>query len=151
MRKIMLLFAFFGLLGMQLFAQKTITGTVTSADDGSTLPGVSVVVKGTTIATVTDVDGKYVLKNVPNDATTLVFSLVGMQTQEVPISGDVVDCSLQSAQVQVGQVVVTALGISRQKKSLGYAVQEVSGDEVSEVKSQNFISQLSGKVAGVQI
>ncbi len=151
MRKIMLLFAFFGLLGMQLFAQKTITGTVTSADDGSTLPGVSVVVKGTTIATVTDVDGKYVLKNVPNDATTLVFSLVGMQTQEVPISGDVVDCSLQPAQVQVGEVVVTALGISREKKSLGYAVQEVSGDEVSEVKSQNFISQLSGKVAGVQI
>ena len=147
----MLLFAFFGLLGMQLFAQKTITGTVTSADDGSTLPGVSVVVKGTTIATVSDIDGKYVLNNVPSDATTLVFSLVGMATQEVPISGDVVDCALEPSQVEVGTVVVTALGVTRETKSLGYAVQEVNGDDLNVVKSNNFVSQLSGKVAGVQI
>jgi TonB-linked SusC/RagA family outer membrane protein len=151
MRKIMLLFAFFGLLGVQVFAQKTITGTVTSADDGSTLPGVSVLVKGTTIATVTDINGKYVLKNVPNDAKTLVFSFMGMQTQEVPINGDVVDCAMQKKEVALNQVVVTALGISREKKSLGYAVQEISGNDVNTVKSENFISQLSGQVAGVQI
>lgn len=147
----MLLFAFLGLLGMQMFAQKTITGTVTSADDGSTLPGVSVLVKGTTIATVTDIDGKYEFKNVPEDATTLVFSFIGMAPQEVPISGNVVDCSLEKSDVTVGDVVVTALGITRDKKALTYSVQEVGGEDINRVKSNNFVNNLAGKIAGVQI
>jgi len=147
----MLLLAFLGLLGMQAFAQKTITGTVFNSEDGKTLPGVSVLVKGTTIATVTDIDGKYILKNVPDDATTLVFSFIGMKTQEIPISGNVVDCNLEKEDVSLEEVVVTALGISREKKSLGYAVQEVTGDDINRVKSSNVVSSLSGKVAGVQI
>ncbi len=147
----MLLFAFFGLLGMQAFAQKTITGTVTNAQDGTTIPGVSVVVQGTTIASVTDIDGKYTLNNVPDDATTLMFSYVGMQTKEVEITGDVIDCALEEADVALDEVVVTALGVTRDQKSLGYAVQEVGGEDVNTVKNNNFVDQLSGKVSGVQI
>lgn len=147
----MLLLAFFGLLGMQAFAQKTITGTVFNSEDGKSLPGVSVLVKGTTIATVTDIDGKYILKNVPEDATVLVFSFIGMKSQDVPISGNVVDCNLEKEDVSLDEVIVTALGISREKKSLGYAVQEVTGDDINRVKSSNVVSSLSGKVAGVQI
>jgi len=147
----MLFFAFFGILGMQLFAQKTITGTVTSADDGSTLPGVSVVVKGTTIATVTDIDGKYMLKNVPDDASAIVFTFMGMKVIEVAISGDVVDVALEKEDVALDEVVVTALGISREKKALDYAAQELSGEDLSKVKTTNIVSGLSGKVAGVQI
>lgn len=146
----MMLFAFLGLLGMQIFAQKTITGSVTNSDDGSTIPGVNVVVKGTTIATVTDDNGKYMLSNVPDDAETLVFSYLGMQTMEKTISGNVVDCAL-NGDVALGDVVVTALGITRDQKSLGYSIQQVDGDDVNTVKSGNFVNQLSGKVSGVQI
>ena len=136
---------------MQLFAQKTITGTVTSADDGTTLPGVSVLVKGTTIATVTGLDGKFILKNVPDDASTIVFDLMGMMKQEVAISGDIVDCALEKEDVTLDEVVVTALGITREKKAIDYAAQELSGDDLSKVKTTNLVSGLSGKVAGVQI
>ncbi len=150
MRKLMLLVAFLGMLGMQAFAQKTITGTVTSATDGSALPGVSVVVKGTNVGTITDVNGKYSL-NVPATAKTLVFSFVGYKTVEVPITGNVINVQLKEQAVGLQQVVVTALGITRQKKALDYAVQEVSGNEVSQVKTTNVLTALSGKIAGVQI
>lgn len=146
----MMLFALLGLLGLQTFAQKTITGSVTNSDDGSTIPGVNVVVKGTTIATVTDDNGKYMLSNVPDNAEKLVFSYLGMQTQEITISGNVVDCEM-TGDVALGDVVVTALGISRDQKSLGYSIQQVDGNDVNTVKSSNFMNQLSGKVSGVQI
>jgi hypothetical protein len=93
-----------------------ITGTVTSSEDGMPIPGVSVVVKGTTTGGITNVDGKYEL-NVAASAQTLVFSFVGMKTQEVAIGGRaVIDIVLQSESLQVDEVVVTALGISRTKK-----------------------------------
>jgi len=147
----MLLFAFFGIIGMQVFAQKTITGTVTSTDDGSNIPGVSVLVKGTNIATVTDMDGMYTIKNVPNDATTLVFSLMGMETQEVTIGGDVVDCALNKSVVRLGDVVITALGIPKEKRAVGTAVQDLSGDDLNVAKSVNVVNSLSGKTSGVNI
>ncbi len=150
MRKLMLLVAFLGFLGMQAFAQKTITGTVTSAADGSALPGVSVIVKGTNIGTITDVNGKYTLE-VPADAKTLVFSFVGYKTVEVPITSDVINVQMQEEAVGLEEVVVTALGISREKKALDYAVQELGGDDVSQVKTTNVLTSLSGKIAGVQI
>ncbi len=136
---------------MQVFAQKTITGTVTSADDGSSLPGVSVVVKGTNIATVTDMDGKYIMKNVPNDAKTLVFTFMGMQTQDVAINGSVVDCSMKKSEVALTEVVVTALGIKKEKRAVGTAVQDLSGAELSKAKDVNLVNSLSGKVSGVNI
>ncbi len=128
-----------------------ITGTVTSADDGSSIPGASVSVKGTTLGTITDFNGTYHIK-VPDNAESLIFSFVGMQTTEVAIEGKkLINISLNSDNVAVDEVIVTALGISREKKALGYAVQEVSGDELTKAKDQNIVNSLSGKVAGVQV
>ena len=130
---------------------KEITGTVTSTDDGSSIPGVTVSLKGSTLGTITDIDGNYHLK-VPNDARVLIFSFVGMKTEEVAIAGSsVVDFVMKPDNVSVDEVVVTALGISREKKSLGYAVQEVKSDELTQSGQLNLTSSLSGKVAGVQV
>jgi len=152
MKKIALLLAFFA-IGLQvLMAQtKEISGTVTSADDGGLIPGVSVSVKGTTLGTITDMDGAFRLK-VPQDAKILTFSFVGMASQDVAIGTQTTfKVKLAAENISVDEVVVTALGISREKKSLGYASQEVKGDNISAVKSSNFMNSLSGKVAGVQI
>ena len=141
------------LLGLQvLFAQtREITGVVTSGEDGSPIPGVSVIVKGTTLGTVTDMEGRYRLQ-VPVDAQNLNFSFVGMATQEIAIAGrSTISVVLQPQAIGVDEVVVTALGISREKKSLGYAVQDVKSDELVRAATPNVISSLAGKVAGVQI
>ncbi|WP_372773222.1 SusC/RagA family TonB-linked outer membrane protein [Mangrovibacterium sp.] len=151
MKKIALLLAIFAIGLQSVLAQtKEITGTVTSADDGATIPGVSVSLKGTTLGTITDIDGKYLLK-IPENGKTLVFSFVGMQTLEVAITGTTVDAAIEADVVGINEVVVTALGISKEKKSLGYSVTDLGGDAVSTVKQQNLVSSLSGKVAGVQI
>lgn len=152
MRKLTLLLALLGFIGLQgVFAQTSVSGTVTDADNGGTIPGVNVQVKGTSIGTMTDMDGKYSL-SVPQDATALVFSFVGMETQEVAFTGQsTVDVAMQASALKLDEVVVTALGVSREKKSLGYATQEVKGDELNQVVKDNFINSISGKVAGVQI
>jgi len=152
MKKIALLLAFFA-IGLQvLMAQtKEISGTVTSADDGGAIPGVSVSVKGTTLGTITDMDGVFRLK-VPQDAKTLLFTFVGMASQEVVIgTQSTFKVKMVSENISVDEVVVTALGISREKKSLGYSSQNVKEDQISTVKASNFMNALSGKVAGVQI
>jgi TonB-linked SusC/RagA family outer membrane protein len=144
----LLLFAGFNLLQAQ---GVQVTGHVTGAEDGTALPGVSVVVRGTTIGAVTDFEGNYSI-TVPDASATLMFSFVGMTTQEVVIEGKtVVDVVLESTSMELDEVVVTALGVSREKKSLGYSVQEVEGDAVSGTAQSNFASSLSGKVSGVQI
>ncbi len=152
MKKFALLFLAFVLGVCYAIAQtREITGTVTSSEDGSSIPGVSVSVKKSTLGTITDMDGKYVLK-IPKNAETLVFSFVGMETNEIPIEGKtVINATLSSANISVDEVVVTALGISREKKALGYAVQEVSGDDLAKTKSDNFVNSLSGKVSGIQV
>jgi TonB-linked SusC/RagA family outer membrane protein len=151
MKRIALLLAIFAIGLQSSWAQtKEITGVVTSAEDGSSIPGVSVSVKGTSLGTITDLDGNYVLK-VPQEATTLVFSFVGMLKQEVEITSTTIDVKMKSDVVGLNEVVVTALGISREKKSLGYSVQEVDGEEVNTAKGNNFTTALSGKVAGLQI
>ncbi len=138
-------------LQMAFAQQKTVTGTVTSKDDGTTLPGVTVVVKGTTIGTVTDANGKFTL-SVPAKYDVLVVSFVGMKPQEVTLGGKTtIEIVLETDVQNIEGVVVTALGISREKKSLGYSTQEIKGDQVSTVKSDNFINSLSGKVSGVQV
>lgn len=152
MKKIALLLAFFA-IGLQvLMAQtKEITGRVTSADDGGVIPGVSVSVKGTTLGTITDMDGIFRLK-VPQESKALVFSFVGMQSQEVAIGTQTsINVKLVSENIAVDEVVVTALGISREKKSLGYAVQQVGGEEVNKSKGNNFVTSLSGRVSGIQV
>ena len=154
MKKLFLLIVLFVFVsGYALLAQtKVITGTVTSLVQGEgPIPGVTVIVKGTTIGSLTDAKGKYSI-SAPANATTLVFSYIGMKTIEVAISGrSVVDATMESELIGLNEVVVTALGISREKKSLGYASQEVKGDDISTVKTSNFMNSLSGKVSGVQI
>jgi TonB-linked SusC/RagA family outer membrane protein len=137
---------------MQIFAQdREIKGTVTSSDDGQPIPGVQVLVKGTSTGTITDLDGNYTIK-VSADASTLIFRYVGMASQEVDIAGQsAIDVVMEPDIMHLEGVVVTALGISREKKSLGYATQELSGEEINTVKTNNFINTLSGKAAGVQI
>jgi TonB-dependent SusC/RagA subfamily outer membrane receptor len=154
MKKLFLLIVLFVFVsGYTLLAQTiVITGRVTSSTEGAgPIPGVTVVVKGTTIGSITDVNGKYSI-SAPANATTLIFSYIGMKTLEVSVSGrKVIDATMESDLVGLNEVVVTALGISRTKKSLGYATQEVQGEAVSTVKSDNFLNSLSGKVAGVVI
>lgn len=154
MKKLLLLglTAVLMLSSSELWAQdRQVSGRVTDADDGTGLPGVNVVLQGTTNGTVTDADGEYSL-NVPSDGGTLVFTFVGMATQEVPIAGRSEINVVMSADVsQLSEVVVTALNIPREKASLGYSTQQISSDAVTTAKDQNFINSLSGKVSGVQI
>ncbi len=154
MKKLLLLFVLFVFTGITaLFAQtKVITGTVTSAVQGEgAIPGVTVQVKGTTVGTVTDINGKYSLP-VPQNATTLIFTYIGMKKQEVEISGrSEVNAVLESDILGLDEVVVTALGISREKKALGYSVQDVTGDEIAKAKETNVINSLQGRVSGAQI
>lgn len=151
MRKITILLACMLIAMQAAFAQRTITGAVTSSEDGRGIPGVSVVVKGTTIGAVTDLNGRYSL-SVPRDANILVFSYIGMKSQEVSIgTQSVINVALNPEVVDIEGVVVTALGISREKKSLGYSVQEVKGDDIKQVGQTNVLNSLTGKIAGVQI
>ncbi len=136
-----------------LFSQtKVVTGTVrSSVESEGPIAGVSVSVKGTAIGINTGIDGKYSL-TIPQDAKTLVFSFIGMKKQEVEISGrNIIDIIMEPDVLGLDEVVVTALGISRERKSLGYATQEVKGDVVSKVKTANFMNTLSGKISGVQV
>ena len=136
-----------------LFAQtRVITGTITSGVEGEgPIPGVTVQVKGTTLGAITDVNGRYSI-NVPADATTLVFSYIGMKTQEVAIGNRTeINAILVSDLVGLDEVVVTALGISRERKALGYAIQDVKSDELTKSAQANVISSLSGKIAGLQV
>ncbi len=131
---------------------RTITGTITSTSEGEgALPGVTVTVKGTNIGTFSDSNGKFSLQ-LPQNASILVFSYIGMKKQEIQVTGqNVITVAMESDVLGLEEVVVTALGISREKKSLGYSVQEVRGDNISKTKESNFVNSLSGKVSGVQI
>lgn len=135
-------------LSTGVMAQRSVSGTVTS-EDGAPLIGVNVLVKGTTSGTVTDLDGKYTV-NVPDNAV-LEFSYTGYTTQEVSVADQsVVDVTLAEG-IALGEVVVTALGIEREKSSLTFAQQSVDGTELLEARDINFLNSLSGKAAGVEI
>ncbi len=152
MRKLILFLSLVLFVGIEtLSAQtKTITGKVVD-DQGQPIPGSSIIVKGTTTGTISSPDGRYSIA-VPDDATTLIFSFVGMKMQEIAIgTSTTINVTLTSDSEDIDEVVVTALGISREKKALGYAVQEVSGDELTKAKDQNIVNSLSGKISGVQV
>lgn len=134
-----------------MWAQRIqVSGAVTNSEDGNTVPGVSVLVKGTNINTVTNDKGQYSIA-VSNDAT-LVFSFFGMKTQEIAIAGrNIIDVIMEYDAMELDEVVVTALGIKRANKALGYAMQEVRGEDIAAGREMNAITALSGKVAGVDI
>lgn len=152
MKKVTLLMALILFCSWQfVLAQKTITGTVTDARDSNTIPGVNVLIKGTSTGTVTDINGGYSLK-VPANAQALVFSFIGYETQEVIIgSQSVIAIVLNPTLEQLKEVVVTALGIRRESKALGYAMSSVSSKELTKVGATNFGSALYGKASGVRI
>ena len=130
--------------------QPAVSGTVTD-ETGQPLPGVTVVVKGTSQGTVTNADGEYSISSLPEDAT-LVFSFVGMRTQEVVIGNQTsINITMAPDAIGLDEVVVTALGITRDKKSLGYSVGTVGGEELNETPQVGVLNSMQGKVAGVQI
>lgn len=141
-----------GLTAGLAFAQdRTVSGRITSSDDGSALPGVNVVVKGTNNGTVTDADGNYKL-SVGSSQAILVFSFIGLQSQEVAVGErSVVDVSMASDVTQLAEIVVTGQGIEKDQKSLGYATQNVSGNLLAQRSEINVLNTLQGKVAGVNI
>jgi len=142
-----MLLCFFLLITHNLFAQNIVTGVVRD-DAGQVLPGVNIIAKGTTIGTLTDINGKFSI-SVPNNAT-LVFTFVGMSPKEVIIGNErQLDISLAGNIIGMNEVVVTALGISREKKSLAYSVSEVNGTELTRAASSNVIKSLDGRVSGV--
>jgi TonB-dependent SusC/RagA subfamily outer membrane receptor len=130
------------------FAQKTVSGTV--SDDGGPLPGVSVIIKGTKTGTETDFDGKYSLQAKQGDV--LQFSYVGKQTAERTVgTSNTIDVKLTDDANVLEEVVITALGIPKEKKSLGYATQSVKGDDMANSPVMNFADALSGEVAGLNV
>ncbi len=150
LRNFSVLFAW--LLSYAVMAQdRTITGTITSSDDGSKLPGVSVVVKGTTIGTATDVSGSYKL-NVPSNATTLVFSYVGFLTKEMAIGNNsTLDIVLEADSKLLSEVVITGYGVAQNKRELTGAIATVKGSAFENLPVQSFDRALQGRAAGVQI
>lgn len=131
------------------FAQDlNIKGKVQSAD--GYLPGASILIKGTSRGSTTDANGDFTLTSPAN--ATLVVSFIGYKTLEIPVgSKTVFDIMLENDATQFNEIVVTALGIAREKKALGYAVQEVSGKTLTQARETNLVNSLSGRLAGVQI
>ncbi len=127
-----------------------VTGRVTTTDDPNGTPGVNVLVKGTATGTVTDTNGQYNIL-VPASGT-LVYSFIGLQSQEVEVNGrTTIDVVMVPDVTQLSEVVVTALGIERNRNELAFAAQKVNGDQISKTRSANFVNSLSGKVAGLDI
>ncbi len=141
----------FALASVQAFAQKTVSGRITSADDGGPLRGARVVVKGAKVGAFSDARGQYKIV-LPEGATTLVFNSVGYVPREVAI-GDrtTVDVRLDLDAKALDDVVVTAFGVKQEKKALGYSVQEIGSQEIKSTNQPNIVAGLQGRVAGVTI
>ena len=132
-------------------AQTNVSGTVSSSEDNMPLPGVSIVLKGTTTGVTTDFDGNYSI-NVSDANSILIFSYIGFETREVSVNGQTtLNVTMAISAQALDEVVVTALGIKREDKSLGYSVENVAGEELTRVAQENVLNSLSGKVAGVTL
>ena len=141
------LFMFIGIAS----AQSTVKGVVTSAEDGLPVIGAAVIVQGTTMGAVTDLDGKFNLDNVPSSAKNLMVSYVGLKTEVVAIQkGVVMQIVLKSASQALDEVVVTAQGLSRKEKSIGYSAQKVSGEKLTTARQTDLGNAMAGKIAGAR-
>jgi TonB-linked SusC/RagA family outer membrane protein len=137
--------------GVLVAQTRTVTGTVISAEDSLPLPGATVAVKGTQTGTVTNPEGHYSIE-VPVSADTLVFSFVGLQTQIVAVNNrKTINIILSSGFYEVKEVVVTALGISRDNKAIGYSATRINNEEIARSRDRSILNSLEGKVAGVDI
>ncbi|WP_163517589.1 SusC/RagA family TonB-linked outer membrane protein [Gelidibacter japonicus] len=141
---------FIVLVAHTLYAQDKVISGVISDQSGLPLPGVNIIVKGTSVGTQSDFDGKYSIEASTGDI--LSFTYVGLKPQEITVgTSSTINVTMVEDAAMLDEVVVTALGISREKKSLGYSTQEVEGEDLSTVKSGNFVNALSGRASGVQI
>lgn len=148
-RKLLVLFLFTVTAGFT-YAQRQVSGKVTSGEDGSSLPGVNVVVAGSQQGSITDVDGNYKIE--VSDGTTLKFSYIGYLDQEIQVGNQsVIDVVMSPDVTQLNEVVVTAFGIEKEKKALGYSVTELNGDDFVKAREINLGDALQGKVAGVNV
>lgn len=148
MKKLLLLLVMILGIAVGAWSQTSdIHGIVMSGEDNEPVVGASVKVTGTQLATVTDVDGKFVIKGVPSSAKTLTVSYVGMTGQEVPITKGEIKIVLGLSSELLDEVVVTALGITRSEKSLGFAATQVDGAEIEKARTTNVMQALQGKVA----
>jgi len=146
-----LIFLFYLLVssGLAVAQTNSVTGKVTGADNQG-LPGVNVVVGGTSVGTATDASGNYTI-NAPANAS-LIFSYISYMSQTVPVNNrSVINVTLAEDAKSINEVVVTALGIKREAKTLGYATATVNADQISTNRTPNFVSGLQGKMAGVNI
>ncbi|WP_448518987.1 carboxypeptidase-like regulatory domain-containing protein, partial [Rhodoflexus sp.] len=151
MKRFLLFGALYALMISAYAQDRVISGKITSSEDNSPLPGVNVLAKGTNTGVVSDGDGKYKL-SVPEGATRLVFSFVGFLTQEVEIGGrTTIDVVLEPDTKQLSEVVVTAQGIVREKRALGYAVATVNQNAIADRPLADVGRVLQGKIAGVNI
>jgi TonB-linked SusC/RagA family outer membrane protein len=153
MKKITFFLTLFAFIGINVvFAQqREVTGKVSSKEDNEALPGVTVIVKGTNIGTSTDVNGNFTLY-VPEKYSTLVFSFIGMTTSEVPIpASNKITLAMEQDVMKLDEVVITALGISRENKAIGYSAANVEAEEFEKAPSVSIMNTLQGKVPGLQI
>ena len=153
MRKITILLTFLFFIGSNITNAQTgtISGKVTSSEDGANIPGVTVQVKGTVLGTVTDIDGNYSIEVKPH-FKVITFQYLGMSTQEIEINGQtIIDVSMIRDVLLMEEIVVTAIGIPKEQKALGYTVQDVSSEQIAESGNTDMISSLQGRVAGVQV
>ncbi|EIA08740.1 SusC/RagA family TonB-linked outer membrane protein [Flavobacterium frigoris] len=150
MKKLFLISLLF-LLVQSAFAQtKTITGTVKNKADGIPIPGVTVLIKGTTKSSITDFDGKYSIGAEPTDL--LVFSYIGFETKEIKATSPSINLTLSEGAESLKEVTVTgAFGINRPKASLGYATQGVKGTDIADTQRENFVNALQGRIAGLTV
>jgi TonB-linked SusC/RagA family outer membrane protein len=131
---------------------QTVTGKVTSAADGAPIPGASVLIKGTSIGTATDTEGNFTLDVAGSSNSVLVVSFIGFLTQEVSVQNQTtVNVALKEDATQLSEVVVTALGIEKDSKTLTYSAQQVGGSQLTAAKDVNFVNSLAGKVPGLTI
>jgi len=138
-------------MNMVIAQQPTVSGRVTDAETGEALAGVNITEVGTPNGTSTDSGGQYQITTA-SDSATLVFSFIGYEVvRENAGGGSIIDVALVPRLLEFGNVVVTALGLERESRELGYTVQSLEAKEISEVKSTNFIDNLAGKIAGVTI
>ena len=150
MKKISLIIAVLCMMVQLGFAQSlTVTGVVTSKDDGQPVIGASILVKGTTNGTITDFDGNYTIT--ADKGQTLVISYVGMKTQEIVVKNAMQNVVLVTDAEVLEEVVVTAMGVVQEKKTLNFAVQSVDNEAITSSKSSNFVSALQGQISGVSV
>jgi TonB-linked SusC/RagA family outer membrane protein len=150
-RPALLLLSLLCLFSVSAVAQSRVAGRIISGEDSTPLPGVNITVKGTSSGTISDAEGNYTI-DVPNADAVLVFSFVGYTSQEVSLGGRTsIDITLATDAAQLSEVVVTALGIEREKRGLGYSVQEIDGDNMTKARETNIGNALAGKVAGVTV